>query len=150
MWEEELIEDPDKPEKFAILLKHEYTETNLSFANLKGHDLGMADNLRSSGAFEVHLVLITRHKNGSAAYDHSRYKRRRWGGYSSESESSGTHFMEDVNEDTIKIEKWVNETGAEVENEDLEIDYDHETVDGEALFHRDSNYYRKMLAFSKA
>ena len=122
LWEEEVraspVPDPSTPLKLAISLKHEYTEANLDFANLKGRDLKMADNLRSSGAFEVHLALITRHKTGSAEedgwYGGGRYGRCRDG--------SVNHPMVDVCEDEISVDKWVDETGEEVENEGLEID----------------------------
>ena len=71
LWEEDQnaspVPTPGKPLKLAILLEHEYTKANLNFANLKGRDLGKADHLRSSGAFEVHLALITRHKNGETS-----------------------------------------------------------------------------------
>ena len=64
VWEEQLkdchVTTPGKPIKLAILLSHKYTEANLDFDNLKGRDLVMADHLRSSGAFEVHLALIVR------------------------------------------------------------------------------------------
>ena len=64
MWEEEL-EKKGAHEKLVIELEYEYTQANLNFANLKGRDLVKADHLRASGAFEVHLALIVRHKRGS-------------------------------------------------------------------------------------
>ena len=94
--EEEETEDSEEGEgeheKLVILLEHQYTEANMKFANLKGRDMVKADHLRASGAFEVHLALIVRHKRGSAEFDPgSYYKRRRgrWGGWGDSSESEG-------------------------------------------------------------
>ena len=94
--EEEETEDSEEEEgeheKLVILLEHQYTEANMKFANLKGRDMVKADHLRASGAFEVHLALIVRHKRGSAEFDPgSYYKRRRgrWGGWGDSSESEG-------------------------------------------------------------
>ena len=51
--------------------------------------------------------------------------------------------MEEVIEDDIVIDKWVDETGATVENKGLKIDHENETVDGEALFHSDDEVDRE-------
>ena len=51
--------------------------------------------------------------------------------------TSGFHEMTCVCEDEIKVELWVDERGEEVENEGLEIDHEHETLDGEKLYHRE-------------
>ena len=111
------VTTPGKPLKLAISLSHKYTKANLDFANLKGRDLMMADHLRSSGAFEVHLALITRHKWGQAEEDDD-YGYDRWGnrGYSRSSSEASHHSMWDVCEDTVSVKKWVDETGATVNN----------------------------------
>ena len=141
LWEEELKDShettPGNPLKLAISLSHKYTEANLNFANLKGRDVVTADRLRSCGAFEVHLALITRQVSGGgneSEFDYGYYRR----GYGrGRSRSPEFHTMEYIGNIDISVEKWVDERGEEVENKGLEIDDEHETLDGEQLFHRE-------------
>ena len=112
MWEEALkaspavaaATTPGKPLKLAVSLSHKYTKANLDFANLKGRDLMMADHLRSSGAFEVHLALIVRHITGGGdeeefGYGEYGYGRGRWGGYRYGRGRWGGYGYEDEEED---------------------------------------------------
>ena len=139
MWEEDLKDSPattpGKPLKLAISLSHKYTEANLNFSNLKGRDLMTADRLRSSGAFEVHLALIVRKQEGGGEEDDYGYGYYR--GRGGNRRTSGFMTMVEVCNDEISVDKWVDETGEKVENEGLEIDHEHETIDGEKLFHRE-------------
>lgn len=142
MWEEELKDSPattpGKPLKLAISLSHKYTEANLNFANLKGRDRMMADHLRSSGAFEVHLALIVREQEGGGEEDdYDDYEYGYYRGRGGNRRTSGFMTMVHVCNDEISVEKWVDETGETVENKGLEIDHEHETIDGEKLFHRE-------------
>ena len=122
MWEEEL-EKKGTHKKLVFELDYQYTQANLNFANLKGRDLVKADHLRASGAFEVHLALIVRHKRGSPDD---------WS-----DDPDGPHFMEYTIEEDITIKKWVDETDETVET-GLDIDPgEKETLDGEPLFHDD-------------
>jgi hypothetical protein len=121
------------PMKLAILLDHEYTETNLSFGNLKGRDLERANLLKQCNQFELHLALITRHKTGSGEMPfHSKWSR--WGHYD---DDEGPHEMIDCYEDSISVSKFVDATDKSVTLTGLEFDTDKETLDGEPLFHSD-------------
>ena len=115
MWEEALKAAPaaaatsGKPLKLAISLSHKYTKANLDFANLKGRDLMMADHLRSSGAFEVHLALIVRHITGGGdeeEFGYGEYGRGRWGGWcSEEEEEDDDEYYKDDEEDEEEEEE---------------------------------------------
>ena len=115
LWEEALKAAPaaaatsGKPLKLAISLSHKYTKANLDFANLKGRDVAMADHLRSSGAFEVHLALIVRHITGGGdeeEFGYGEYGRGRWGGWcSEEEEEDDDEYYKDDEEDEEEEEE---------------------------------------------
>eukprot|EP00605_Chrysophyceae_sp_TOSAG23-4_P000279 GSChrysophyteH1.ASY1.ANO1.321.1 assembled CDS len=93
--------------KFALPLEHKYTETNMSFAGMKGKDakvLSLLENATdpSTGKklFNVYLARVQKHLTGSSNeedYDYDYYGGR--GGYSSMARGGTDYDVEGVTED---------------------------------------------------
>jgi len=97
------------------VMKHKYTPTNLSLANMKGRDRLVVDLLRSvqdengHPLYSLSLVLLTRHQSGQAAFDHFRR-------YDDSEDEKGSHVMEEVYEDSTNIDYWIGPDGTKIRN----------------------------------
>ena len=88
----------------AILLGHEYTPSNFSLANLKGHDKPRAEALlhaAEKAGYYAQLALVTHYQNGELETDYDNYRYR---SYNDEPETDGT--MGEVYEEYTHIEHW--------------------------------------------
>eukprot|EP00947_MAST-08B_sp_MAST-8B-sp1_P006524 g6524.t1 len=119
-WEQ--IYDGAGPKRLAKMLEHEYTETNISFDALKGNDAIMADLIRSSGKFDVHLALLEKHERGSAGV--SSGWRRGWGDDDDDGAAGAT--MEDIIDQSTSTVRWIDTRGEDVEFEDID---EHDLID---------------------
>ncbi|CAM9837120.1 unnamed protein product, partial [Heterosigma akashiwo] len=92
----------------GYLLEHDYTETNLHFASLKGRDKEVVNLLRGSRdangnpLFVVCLMLISKHDTGSPADDGYGYEYH--GRYNSD---KGDHTMDEVHDTQVDIDYWI-------------------------------------------
>jgi hypothetical protein len=95
-------DDPSRPMKLAHPLEFKYTNTNLSFAGLKGGDRQLVNRMRSftdeKGAplFRFYLAMFTKHVTGPSDEDYG-YK--------------GSYSMMEITETTYATELWVSEDG---------------------------------------
>jgi hypothetical protein len=105
--------DSDAPRKLCLFLDHECTKKNLAFCNLKEVDKARVEVLLQSKAFDHHLALLERHKSGTPVCDH-------YGG--------GYHTMEDCDEDSTSVIKWINAQDSEVTLRGFDIDPDEEML----------------------
>jgi len=102
----------------GYLLEHKYTETNLSFANLKGRDKQVVDTVRSarsidgSPLFVACLLLIERHQTGSPGCS--------GGGYY---DDCSDHEMCDVHDEDTGPKLWVGPDGQQLTSFGLEFDH---------------------------
>jgi hypothetical protein len=127
----------DGPTLLGYPLMHQYTETNLSFARLKGLDDAVGDILRTCPKLDLYLTLVTREQRGGAAwcpeddedeedededeeeddYNGYRRKRSRYGYNSYEEDESDTDDEDEDEED--------EEEDDEEEEEEEEEEEDH-------------------------
>lgn len=138
--------DCNAPEKLAVKLEHEYTKTNLSFQNLKGHDLAVAQMLqqckcKKSGAplLDIHLALVTKHEVGSTEdyYDTYRYKRGRYYDYDYAEDKCTHHTMDEIYETSVYTENWVALDGSNPSFSNLNIDIDSEVLGNSEVFSKE-------------
>lgn len=91
----------------AILLGHEYTPTNFSLTNLKGHDRPRAEallNAAEQAGYYAQLALVTHYQNGALETDYYHYDYYRSSRYNDEPTEDGT--MGEVYEEYTHIEHW--------------------------------------------
>ncbi len=89
----------------AILLGHEYTPTNFSLANLKGHDKPRAEALLGAAekaGYYAQLALVTHYQNGQLEADYDYYNN--YNRYNHGPEIDGT--MGEVYDEYTYIEHW--------------------------------------------
>ncbi len=93
----------------VILLSHEYTPTNFSLQNLKGHDRPRAEaliNASEQAGYFASLALLTYYQNGQLESDYYYDDYYSYGnrGHKEESDNNGT--MSEVYEEYTYIEHW--------------------------------------------
>lgn len=92
----------------GYVLEHNYTETNLHFANLKGRDKEVVNFLRGSRdqsgnpLFVVCMMLVVKHESGQPeTHGHSGYRC----GYGDSDSDECDHTMAEVYETEIYVKK---------------------------------------------
>jgi hypothetical protein len=100
----EVDTDDDVPLKLVHLLEHAYTPAEIGFHTLKGADAAAANVLaaaaRQSGC-DLHLALLTREESGSAEYNGSYRRGRRYGDDDDDEFEVGEIF-----DWTVRLSEW--------------------------------------------
>ncbi|KAF7332515.1 hypothetical protein MKEN_00133700 [Mycena kentingensis (nom. inval.)] len=125
--------DPDvAPDKMCYVLKHTYSNANLSASALKGadaHVMAILDSLAKDVGFGVGLATLHMHESGHAentgGCGYGRRRRGRWGygyGYDDEDEDEDPEFAEGVPVDAeTNIQLFVDPDGTAILDDQLEI-----------------------------
>ncbi|CAB9501967.1 expressed unknown protein [Seminavis robusta] len=117
----------------GYVLEHQYTETNLRFANLKGRDRAVVDTLRnardSNGRplFVVCLLLLQKWESGSAEDDGDNYY------YHRRDRDNATYTMEEVHETTTSTCLWIGPNDEEMDEFNLDFDLQEALLADESL-----------------
>ena len=140
----------------GYLLEHKYTDTNLTFANLKGRDKEIVKVLRGArGAdgkplFVVSLVKLQKHESGTGESSSGGYGRRYHYGYDDYDDEPSDYEMDEVYETTVDCNGFIGPNGKdcsegsipfEVEDLLLEDGIDPEDIFGEDPDDKDSEGY---------
>lgn len=107
-------QEQDEEDKLVLTLGHRYSEKGLSFQTLKNFDKAQANILLQAAeeaGCKVHLGLLTLWQSGSVEY----------GGYYYDDDDAE---MEEVFDENLYIDYWVDRNGAELELGEVQIEED--------------------------
>lgn len=124
-WLSEPIEDREAKIVYSKL-DHKYTQANISLDALKGRDKAQVQALQrisSELPVEIFLAVIEKQVEGECEYDHTRYSRRRYGGYNDDYDTDSIHRpgqyhpLKHVTGGACKILSMVNLNGDTIMND---------------------------------
>lgn len=107
-------EEDDVPELLTYKLEHQYTNANLSFSALKGHDREVAKHLKAAcSETGSHFYLADLEKCVIGDVD-DEYQSDDFYGYGDKDDSDGHHTIVDVHESNIELPRVVDLNGVKI------------------------------------
>lgn len=149
-----LIKNWEKHSKLVYALKHKYSESNLSFDNLKTTDRAIANFLiyiAKSNDLSVYIAILNKESSGQSTeyYDFSNRRRGKYGRYGNDSDDEVSDCDADFDSNdedyctgkSYKLSKLVSSDGDSISISYLSVNFDEEVIPADCFENIDP--YRK-------